>query len=198
MIILNISTWLRYLISLHSPAFDVSFSFLAILAEFGTKDRILTKVSASKALPNHVKSFLENRAITPLFLTRSTLLGNKHGCSRAVSLRARTCVLPIKTGHPMLIVTMRLKDLAVWTDRLRSQWTHRNWKRVHPLSRTARIGKQVHGIYLTNVVIFFQYACNQASLWEITLLSRISLGIEPCQNLTCVKILSCFLLGFIS
>lgn len=113
MIILDISTWLHYLISLHSPAFDVSLFIPYHFAEFGNKDRIFTKVSASKALPNHVKSFLENRAITPPFWISSTSLGIKHGSSRAVSLRARTCVLPIKTGHPMLIVTMRLKDLAV-------------------------------------------------------------------------------------
>ena len=62
----NWCSWL-YLISLHSPAFDVSLLVPYHFAEFGIKDRILTKVSASKVLPNHVKSFLENRAITPPF-----------------------------------------------------------------------------------------------------------------------------------
>ena len=80
------------------------YSFFTISANF--KDRILTKVSASKALPTHVKSLFKNQAITTPFWIRSTLLGNKHGCSRALS---RTCVLPIRTGRPMLIVTMRLK-----------------------------------------------------------------------------------------
>ena len=64
----NWCSWL-YLISLHSPAFDVSLLVPYHFAEFSIKDRILTKVSASKALPNHVKSFLENRAITPPFWT---------------------------------------------------------------------------------------------------------------------------------
>lgn len=59
-----------YLISLHSPAFDVSLFIPYHFAEFGNKDRIFTKVSSSKTLPNHVKSFLENRAITPLFWIR--------------------------------------------------------------------------------------------------------------------------------
>ena len=54
---------------------------------------------------------------------------------------------------------MRLKDLAVWTDRLRSWWTQRNHKRVHLLSRTAWIGKQVCRFYFMNFVLFCPSKC---------------------------------------